>query len=207
MAFYIGDFPPEPFVIEPPETINLAEFNSVTAEIIAPDGVVTPLIGIIDGDVIRVTQPTTTSMFMVEGIHRLRIWVTDTPIPYRQALPEIRVVAQDPDSEWHTLDSARAEWADAEHLSDAMLYQLLADVREQVLDFAPALIDAEGDPLPVPDRYRRGQLAQARNTLNAQGVDPASGEDGNDTFAIRPFPLDWQVKQILRPKRGIPVVR
>lgn len=210
MAFYLDDVPPEPFTIEPPETIDLAEFSSVEASIIAPDGVVTPLIAIIDvpENAIIVTQPTPDSVFTVEGIHRLRLAVIDAaPIPYRQALPEVRIVAQDHDSEWHTLDSARGEWADAEHLSDAVLYQLLADVREQVLAFAPALFDAEGAPLPVPARYRRGQLVQARNTLNAQGVDPANGEDGNDTFAIRPFPLDWQVKQILRPKHGIPVVR
>jgi hypothetical protein len=27
---------------------------------------------------------------------------------------------------------------------------------------------------------------------------------GEDTFVLRPFPLDWTIKQVLRPKRAIP---
>ena len=30
--------------------------------------------------------------------------------------------------------------------------------------------------------------------------------DGEETFMIRSFPLDWMIKQQLRPTRGIPVV-
>lgn len=201
MAFYLDDVPAEPFVIEPPDTIDLAEFTAASAELVAPDAIITDLVAAIDDptNTIIVTQPVA-SAFTVEGIHLLRITLTGAPAVQR--LPDVRIVVQDPDSEWHTLDTARHEWADAEHLPDATLYQLLEDVREQVLDFAPALaVDAT-----VPPRYKRGQLMQARNSWNAARVDPATGGDGEETFIIRPFPLDWSIKQVLRPRRGIPVV-
>jgi hypothetical protein len=200
MAFYIDDVPAEPFLIDLlPETIVPAQFTAASAVIIDPAGVSTATTATItvDGS-IEVDWPAT-SVFTVEGIYRIRVTLTSATASQR--LPDVRIVAQDPDSEWHTLDSIREDWPDGETIPDATLYELLDVVRGQVLDFAPVLAVAA----PVPARYRLAQRVQVRNTWNAAKVSPA-GEFGGDEFVIRPFPLDWHVKQILRPKRGVPVV-
>ena len=204
MPFYIDDIPAEPFVIEPPETIDLTLFTAATAEIVAPDAVTMALVASIDEITMTITvdQPAV-SAFLVEGVHRLRIVVESADA--RRALPDVRLVVQDADSEWHTLDSIREEWADAEVIPDPSLWELLELARGQVLEFAPAVVDADGNALPVPSRYRDGQRIHARNIWNASKVSPDGGLGGDD-FVIRPFPLDWHVKQILRPKHGIPVV-
>lgn len=203
MAFYLYDIPAEPFTIEPPQTIILAEFTEAAATLRTPDG--SSWGGSIDAEIIDDVIVVTLdggSPFLEEGIYELRILLSnvDTLQP-RQRIPAVRIVAQDQDSEWHTLDSIREEWADAEHIPDPQLWELLELVKGQVLEFAPVL--AEGAPVPL--RYRQGQRVQARNTWNATKVSPDGGI-GEGDFIIRPFPLDWHVKAILRPKRGVPVV-
>jgi hypothetical protein len=47
---------------------------------------------------------------------------------------------------------------------------------------------------------------QARNQWNAAKVDPANGGLGDESFIVTPHPLDWMIKQILRPATAIPVV-
>ena len=200
MPFYLDDIPAEPFVIEPPETIDLAAFTAAEARLIDPAGVTVDLTASIDEETNSiVAQQPAVSPYTVEGVHRLRVAVTSAT--GRQQLPDIRLVVQDADSQWHTLDSVRAEWPDAEHIADATLWALLDLARTQVVAFAPALVDEA----PVPDRYREGQRVQARNVWNATRVAP-DGSTGQDDFIIRPFPMDWHVKSILRPKRGIPVI-
>lgn len=199
MAFYLDDIPAEPFVIEPPADIDLDAFTGADAELVDPAGTVTTLDASLVGEDIVVEQPAV-SAFTVAGVHELRLRLTGDGT---RRLPPVRIVVQDPASEWHTVDSARAAgWADAEHLGDVHLHELLEVARHDVLEYAPTLADGA----PVPSHYRLGQLMQARNLLNAASVDPRTGEDGIGSFAIRPFPLDWQIKQTLRPKRGIPVV-
>jgi hypothetical protein len=105
----------------------------------------------------------------------------------------------DTEDGWHTLDTARDDWRDAPGF-DAWLYELLWTARNDVLAYAPALAASQRPPL----NYRRAQIMQARNLWNAGKVDPASGGMGEDTFVLRPFPLDWTIKQTLRPKRAIP---
>ncbi len=108
---------------------------------------------------------------------------------------------------WHDVESARNQWVDAP-LDDVALEQLLEVAKGQVIAFAPALPEpAEGAEQTVPEHYRMGQLMQARNLWNAGKVDTASGGMGDDTFIVRPRPLDWTVKQVLRPRKGVPRVR
>lgn len=108
---------------------------------------------------------------------------------------------------WHDIESARDQWIDAP-LDDDVLEELLAVAEQQVIAYAPALPEpAEDEELDVPVNYRRAQLQQARNLWNASKVDPSgSGIDG-DSYVIRPFPLDWMIRQTLRPRRGVPRVR
>lgn len=107
---------------------------------------------------------------------------------------------------WHTIETARDEWIDAPLDYDA-LTELLAISRQQVVRYAPALAETD-PPTPdeCPDNYRYGQLRQAENLFNAARVDSNGGE-GSGEFVVRPHPLDWVVKQILRPRRGVPRVR
>lgn len=112
--------------------------------------------------------------------------------------------------DWHTIESVRgtdegeqAVWETAEHIPDSLLGDLLEVARDSVLAFAPAL--HEDYPLgQCPAAYRLAHLMQTRNLWNAVEVDP-SGGFGEGDYVIRPMPLDWIIKQVLRPKTGVPV--
>jgi len=97
---------------------------------------------------------------------------------------------------WHTLDTARDGWLDAPD-EDDQLWELLESARIQCEAYAPPL----GDVVPV--NYRQAQLMQARNLWQSVRQDPGS-QLGPDGMTITVFPLDWIVKALLRPKRGVP---
>lgn len=204
MSYYIGDIPADPIAVEPPEEFPLDHFDGATAVLRRPDGTIVGdgITAEVDDTEIRVQLPTDASLFTVEGLYSIRVRLTG-PGSSAQRIPELRFVVQDPDSEWHNLDTIRdTDWADAEHISDPALWNLLEVCKGQVIRYAPALAaDA-----PVPENYRYGQEIQVKNTWNAARVAP-DGSTGEGDFVIRPFPLDWAVKQILRPKRGKPTVR
>lgn len=99
-----------------------------------------------------------------------------------------------------SLEEARSRWVDAP-LDDAHLEELLEAARVAVADFAPDL----GEDDSVPAAYRIAQLMQARNIWNSSKTDPG-GSIGDGDFIIRPYPLDKNIRQLLRPKRGLPHV-
>lgn len=108
---------------------------------------------------------------------------------------------------WHTPETARALrelWPDVDAIEDETLDVLLDAAQDQVIAYAPALAPAAST---IPDRYALGQLRQAQNIWNASRVDASGGVGDGSDFVMRPTPLDWHVKQILRPKRGRPRVR
>lgn len=126
---------------------------------------------------------------------------------------------------WHTPETARDQrdlWPDVDQLEDETLALLLDSAREQVIAYAPALpadtVEREelsgygyggyGGDLPptVPGRYVLAQLRHAKNSWDAARAG-ADGSIGGETFAISPRPLDWHVKNILRPARARPRVR
>lgn len=112
-------------------------------------------------------------------------------------------------SRWHDADSARNAWADAPD-DDEQLDELLTVARGQVVRYAP---QKAADPTmaedsdDVPAAYRVAQLRQAQNIWSASAVDPAGGIGDGADFVLRPHPLDWHVKQLIRPKGGRPHVR
>jgi hypothetical protein len=137
----------------------------------------------------------------VAGVWTLTVTLV-TSDDRRVRLSPVYLIVQAEDG-WYTLDAAREDWADAPE-TDARLEQLLELARQQVIAYAPAL--AAGAAIPA--NYKAGQLMQARNLWNAGLVDPATGQQGDDaSFQLRPFPLDWMVRQVLRPKTGVPKVR
>ncbi len=113
-------------------------------------------------------------------------------------------------AEWHDPASLRATWADAPS-SDALVQELLEVAKQQVLAFAPELTlaeDGEPDAEPAPPaNYRMAQAYQARALYQASkanvnaDVDVVGGE-----FKVRVYPMDWNIKNMLRPQRGVPSV-
>lgn len=207
MSYYVGDVPAQPLVIEPArwvdgnETpIDLSPFTQADATLVDPDGatVLTPgFLATIEDELIVVDWPGS-SPFDAPGIYDLRIILSNDDTDVRERLAPVRLVADEEDG-WHTLDTARDDWRDAPAF-DAWLYECLWVARQDVLAFAPALELGQRPPI----NYRRAQIMQARNLWNAGKVDAASGEVGEGTFVLRPFPLDWTIKQVLRPKRAVP---
>lgn len=207
MSYYVGDVPAQPLVIEPArwvdgneQPIDLTPFSQADAQLYDPDGdlVLTPgFLATIDDEVIIIDWPES-SPFDSAGIYELRVVLTNDDTEVRERLAPVRLVADQEDG-WHTLDTARDDWRDAPAY-DAWLYECLWVARNDVLAFAPALDLGQRPPI----NYRRAQIMQARNLWNAGKVDAASGESGEGTFVLRPFPLDWVIKQVLRPKRAVP---
>lgn len=114
-------------------------------------------------------------------------------------------------TDWHTAESLRtpedsdqpAIWQTADDIPDSLLDDLLHVARDSVLAFAPAL--PEDYPLgKCPPAYRLAHMMQTRNLWNAVEVD-SDGGFGEGDFTIRPVPLDWIIKQVLRPKTAVPV--
>lgn len=102
-------------------------------------------------------------------------------------------------AEWYDAESITDVWLDAP--DEPQLSLIVEAALIQVQEYAPALPDGGG----IPANYRQAQVMQTRNLWNATRVD-AGGGSGDGDFIIRPFPLDWQVKALLRPKRGVPVI-
>lgn len=91
-------------------------------------------------------------------------------------------------------------WADAPADPDALTLYLTA-AYGQCVEFAPALaVDA-----PVPANYRLAQVLQAR-ALQRSTVAGSGDQMGGDGFTVTVFPMDWNVKNLLRPTKGTPVI-
>lgn len=117
---------------------------------------------------------------------------------------------------WLTPDEAKTLWRDAAGMSDDVLSLYLSAAQNAVIAYAPALDPLDTEPLDpedaespevqtVPEAYRLGQYLQARNVWNSGKASPSGDFDGS-SYGLSTFPLDWQVRQLLRPKRAVPVI-
>lgn len=209
--FWVGDVPLTPSVLtlvdRDGNDVDLSNVVTPSASVAGQDVPISVV-----GDTLVVDWPIVT-LFTVEGIHTLEIKLAVLAYPSAVEFPAndqfgfVGYVTVEPSefviqalTGWHTLDTARREWRDAPD-SDSGLFVLLDTARVQVEAFAPKT--AVGSPVPL--RYKQAQLMQARNVWNAAKADPA-GQLGDEGFAIRPFPMDWTVKNIIRPKNPVPVV-
>jgi len=106
-------------------------------------------------------------------------------------------------STWYTYDEAKGDWPDLPTGKEGA--DLLVAARIQCEAFAPA---PEPGSRSIPETYRMAHLMQAKAIRQAQttGGSSTSGDLEAGGQTVRVFPMDWQVKQLLRPTRGLPVV-
>lgn len=106
---------------------------------------------------------------------------------------------------WATLEDVRLRWADAP-LDDELLAEMLLAAHEQLLEYAPALpVPVPPEVLVIPQRYIEAECLQVRALGQAQDRDGDVIGFG-DGFAVRVRPLGAEVRSLLRPKRGTPVI-
>jgi hypothetical protein len=103
---------------------------------------------------------------------------------------------------WNTLAQARALWADAGALSDETLQLLLDSANEDCFAFLDPVDGVNPTGEDITSSMRLAEVYQARaryNAVKSAGDGNAVGPDG---MTVTVFPLDWQVQQLLRPRRG-----
>lgn len=98
------------------------------------------------------------------------------------------------------------DWADGLALDEDDLARYLGAAHTQCVDFLPYTTDPTTDvqtpviPDPVPDTFVLAQVFQARALYRSAlaGGENAIGADG---LSVTVFPMDWTVKNLLRPRR------
>jgi len=107
---------------------------------------------------------------------------------------------------WVSNEEARALNADLDTLDDTELGVYLDAAYEACVAFLPVGPDYTAPEAATASR-KIAQVMQAANIWRSQRTGSGNTEFGAGEFAITVFPLDFNVKQLLRPKRGIPAVR
>jgi hypothetical protein len=201
--YWLNDSPVEPFAVDFLDStgqVTQRPADALAATLAGPDGTtggaVLSVTVDLDVDFVTVNWVTPPTLNLA-GIWSLTLTPTD---PAGTRFAPLRFVVQDDDG-WTTIDDAREDWADAP-AADATLFRLLEAARTACITFAPALY--AGDPIPTG--YRLAQLMQARAIWNSTkaGAQDSFGPDG---LTVTVFPLDWNIKALLRPKRGKTVIR
>lgn len=125
---------------------------------------------------------------------------------------------------WWLPTEAAAAWPDQSSPEDAAdLTRMLQVAYEACTGYGPSVIQVDeagvpvvdewGDPvwvrwtedLAVPERFREAQLLQAKAqwSFERTGGGDYIGPDGTQ---VRTYPMGWQVKALLRPDTGEPVI-
>ncbi|WP_324650997.1 hypothetical protein [Georgenia sp. H159] len=91
----------------------------------------------------------------------------------------------------------QAYWPDAPYLEDYDVEGLLTSARVQCEEYAPALDEAA----VVPENWRLAQAMQAR-ALYRSALAGDNNQIGAEGFTVTVFPMDWVVRNLLRPKKG-----
>ena len=99
---------------------------------------------------------------------------------------------------WLTADDPRTPhlWSGSADLDAALLDLILDAAREECIAFAPSL----ANPLLPPPRFVLAQAAHARNIARALEQQADQVGSYGDVVTLPNVPLDWHVKQRLRPK-------
>lgn len=83
--------------------------------------------------------------------------------------------------------------------ADDLLIFVFEVARIQCERFAPALPEGA----VVPENYVAAQVMQARALVRA-GITGSGDQSGGYGETVAVFPMDWTVKNLLRPRRGRP---
>jgi hypothetical protein len=192
--------------LEDGEPADLSETVPSDARLIDPAGlevVPAPTVELVESDPKSLAFTFSGAPWLIPGIWSVSAILSVGGNSFRTV--PARFVVDAPDG-WLTVPDARSEWRDAPS-SDAVLYRLLYSARLAVVTWGRAH-DPELVAAPRPtDNLVDAQRTQARNTWNAVKSDPANQGIGDEGFVIRPFPLDWTVKNLIRPQSAKPVVR
>jgi len=92
-------------------------------------------------------------------------------------------------------------WPGAVDLTETALGLVLAAAREQCEAYAPTV----DNPEDVPARYILAQALQAK-ALSTAGFAGGNDQVGGYGEGVTVYPMDWQVKNLLRPRQGRPFV-
>lgn len=193
--YFVGDVPSQSATIRVERDnadADLSVFDNVEAVLLAPEGTSTALSASLVDDDVLVAWPEI-SPFTTPGLHRIRLTLTSL-VGYRERTGDEAVVVQADDG-WQTIESARAIWSEAP-VDDGYLYQLLEVARIQCVEFAPDFVGR------APSNYAQAQLLQAR-ALWASGNVSQGDQFGGEGLSVTVFPMDWTVKNLLRPTRAV----
>lgn len=91
-------------------------------------------------------------------------------------------------------------WPGSVDLTDTALELVLAAAAEQCQAYAPTLPEGED----TPSRYVLAQVLQAKGLATAGYTGPSDSLGGEDGVTV--YPMDWQVRNLLRPRQGHPVI-
>lgn len=206
MFYTVGDTPAAPLLVLPArdgEPVDLTLYADAGALLTFPDGSTVTATATLageddaEGPAVEVTLPELSQA----GLVGVRVML-NTAGGGSDSF-DLEPVPVQPIDGWHSIGSARAEWDGAKQLEDARLFVLLQTAKQDLLAYAPA-----SQVVPRPSiSAREAQLLHARNRNAASRIDPASGDAGVGDYAVGPFPLDWAVKQLLRPKRRFGGIR
>lgn len=90
-------------------------------------------------------------------------------------------------------------WPGYVDMNDVVLTMVLEAAREDCEAYGPKL----DDPDAPPARYVLAQAQHARAIARA-GFVGSSDQEGGYGETVTVYPMDWHVKQLLRPKKGVP---
>jgi hypothetical protein len=100
---------------------------------------------------------------------------------------------------WVDVDFVFKVWPEAEDLDEAVLTSYLMAAFGQAVEFLPP-VDLKPYPETIPDTWKQAQIMQAR-ALHRSNVAGSGDQMGGDGLTVTVFPMDWTVKNLLRPKR------
>lgn len=200
--FWVGETPQAVEFDITDETNSVVELppgTLVSAELYAPRTVTDPaeLGAVLDLEesTVTVTWPELVGPFAVGGVYTLRLRLTiEGRANYLTAY--IPVLAFDG---WLTPDEARQWWPGAPD-DVPLLMMLLHNAREAIEAVALARYLT---PAPSPEA-RNAQLLQARAIYTLGQTSPQE-EVGMESLSVRVYPMDWNIRQLVRPKRVRPV--
>jgi len=99
---------------------------------------------------------------------------------------------------WVDPETVEDYWADVP-VDEAVLASYLQAAYEQCVEYLPP-VDLNPYPDPIPARFVQAQIMQAR-ALFRSNVAGSGDTLGGDGLTVTVYPMDWTVKNLLRPKR------